>query len=115
MKADQELPFHASSRSKIKQYLTIALYNDLKTLRTPSGYTLDQAITSGIENPDSSIGIYAGDMESYDCFAPVLLPIIDAPAVHGGPRLTWTRNRHSYAHPGYGWQEIYADFLFQAT
>ena len=77
MKADQELPFHASSRSKIKQYLTIALYNDLKTLRTPSGYTLDQAITSGIENPDSSIGIYAGDMESYDCFAPVLLPIIE--------------------------------------
>ncbi|MDX9965294.1 MAG: arginine kinase, partial [Desulfobacter postgatei] len=77
MKADQELPFHASSRSKIKQYLTIALYNDLKTIRTPSGYTLDQAITSGIENPDSSIGIYAGDMESYDCFAPVLLPIIE--------------------------------------
>lgn len=77
MKAEPELPFHAFSQSKIKQHLTLKLYHDLKTIRTPSGYSLDQAIRSGIENPDSSIGIYAGDMESYDCFAPVLLPIIE--------------------------------------
>ncbi|WP_020588172.1 phosphagen kinase [Desulfobacter curvatus] len=77
MKAEPGLPFHISSRSKIKQHLTLKLYNDLKRIRTSSGYTLDQAIRSGIENPDSSIGIYAGDMESYKCFAPVLLPIIE--------------------------------------
>lgn len=77
MKAEPGLPFHDFSRSRIKQHLTLKRYNDLKEIRTPSGYTLDQAIRSGIENPDSSIGIYAGDMESYDCFAPVLLPIIE--------------------------------------
>lgn len=77
MKADQGLLFHTSSRSKIKQHLTLKRYNDLKDIRTPSGYSLDQAIRSGIENPDSSIGIYAGDMESYDSFAPVLVPIIE--------------------------------------
>ena len=77
MKVEPGLPFHVSSRSKIKQHLTLKLYNALKEIRTPSGYSLDQAIRSGIENPDSNIGIYAGDMESYDCFAPVLLPIIE--------------------------------------
>jgi creatine kinase/arginine kinase len=77
MKADSGLPFHVFSRSKIKQHLTLSLYNDLKGIRTSSGYTLDQAIKSGIGNPDSAIGIYAGDMDSYDCFAPVLLPIIE--------------------------------------
>nr|WP_321396518.1 phosphagen kinase [uncultured Desulfobacter sp.] len=77
MKAEPGLPFHVFSRSQIKQHLTLSLYNDLKHIRTSSGYSLDQAIKSGIGNPDSAIGIYAGDMESYDCFAPVLLPIIE--------------------------------------
>lgn len=77
MKAESALPFHVSSASKVKQYLTLNIYNDLKKIRTPSGYTLDQAVRSGIENPDSTIGIYAGDMESYECFAPLLLPIIE--------------------------------------
>jgi creatine kinase/arginine kinase len=77
MKAESILLFHVSSRSKIKQHLTPKLYNDLKKVRTPSGYSLDQAIRSGVENPDSTIGIYAGDVESYECFAPILLPIIE--------------------------------------
>ncbi|WP_320040186.1 phosphagen kinase [uncultured Desulfobacter sp.] len=77
MKAEPGLPFHVFSRSKIKQHLTLKLYNDLKKFRTSSGYSLDQAIKSGIGNPDSTIGIYAGDIESYDCFAPVLRPIIE--------------------------------------
>lgn len=77
MKVEPGLPFHDFSHSKIKQHLTLKLYNDLKKIRTPSGYSLDQAIKSGIGNPDSTIGIYAGDMESYDYFAPVLMPIIE--------------------------------------
>ncbi|PIE63388.1 MAG: arginine kinase [Desulfobacter postgatei] len=77
MKAEPRLPFHVACRSKIKQHLTLKRYNALKGIRTSSGYSLDQAIRSGIKNPDSSIGIYAGDMESYDSFAPVLLPIIE--------------------------------------
>ena len=38
--------------------------------------SLDMAIRSGIENPDSSIGFYAGDKESYHVFDPVLSPMI---------------------------------------
>ncbi|WP_321492523.1 phosphagen kinase [uncultured Desulfobacter sp.] len=72
-----QLPFHLTSQSKIKQHLTLELYKDLKEVRTPWGYSLDQAIRSGIENPDSSIGIYAGDMESYDSFSQIFLPIIE--------------------------------------
>ena len=69
--------YYVFSQSSITKHLTLKRYNDLKDIRTPSGYSLDQAIRSGIKNPDSSIGIYAGDMESYDCFAQVLLPIIE--------------------------------------
>jgi len=60
-----------------KKHLTPERENSLKTLRTPNGYTLERAIRSGVENPDSSIGIYAGDAESYEVFAPVLDPVIE--------------------------------------
>lgn len=45
-------------------------------MQTDSGYTLAQAIASGIKNPDSAIGIYAGDAQSYTTFSLVFDPII---------------------------------------
>lgn len=53
---------------------------------TPSGFTIEDAIRSGRENPDSSVGVYAGDAESYekDYFGEFFDRIIDA--YHGfGP------------------------------
>jgi creatine kinase/arginine kinase len=58
------------------KYLTPEVYEALKDLITANGYTLKQAINSGVENPDSSIGVYAGDVESYTLFAPLFDPII---------------------------------------
>jgi creatine kinase/arginine kinase len=61
----------------MKKYLTDEVYSKLKKLKTKSGYTLDMAINSGLENPDSSIGIYAGDEESYELFDDMFSPIIE--------------------------------------
>jgi len=58
------------------KYLTQEIYDELKDQKSPSGFTLDKIINSGIKNPDSSIGVYAGDKESYEIFAPLFDPII---------------------------------------
>ncbi len=72
-----EIPcFPPDSPSLIKQYLTPALFEQLLSLKTDTGFTLETAIRSGLENPDSHIGIYAGDAQSYALFSPVLDPII---------------------------------------
>ena len=68
--------FPESCHSALCRHLSPELYDSLKGRRTRYGYTLDQLIRSGIENPDSSIGVYAGDEESYTLFAPLLDPII---------------------------------------
>ena len=62
--------------SLLCKYLTPEIYEALKDKETRYGYTLDQLIRSGIENPDSSIGVYAGDEETYELFSPLLDPII---------------------------------------
>ncbi len=64
-------------QSLMKKYLVDEIYSELKNLKTKSGYTLDMAINSGLENPDSSIGIYAGDEESYELFDSIFNPIIE--------------------------------------
>lgn len=63
-------------QSLMKKYLTKEIYEELKEKKTKYGYTLKKLINSGIKNEDSSIGVYAGDKESYDLFAPLLEPII---------------------------------------
>ncbi len=70
--------FHPDSRALVKQYLTPAIYKQLSPLETPSGFTLKAAIQSGLKNPDSHIGIYAGDALSYSVFSRILDPIIHA-------------------------------------
>lgn len=59
------------------KYLTPEIYSELKDKQTAYGFTLDRAIKSGILNPDSSIGAYAGDEESYRLFSSLFDPVID--------------------------------------
>ena len=59
------------------KYLTPELYEKLKDRKTSHNFTLQRAIQSGLDNPDSSIGIYAGDAESYTLFAEIFDPIIE--------------------------------------
>ena len=61
----------------LKKYLTEDVYNALRDKKTKSGFTLTDLIKSGVENLDSSNGVYAGDEESYSLYAKVLDPIIE--------------------------------------
>lgn len=70
------VPFDETSRCLVKKHLSQERYSSLKNCSTASGYTLDKAIRSGVVNSDSSIGIYAGDSESYDVFAEIFTPVI---------------------------------------
>ncbi len=69
--------FPDDAKSLAKKYLTKEIYQKLIPLKTNSGFTLHDAVKSGIENPDSSIGIYAGDAESYELFFDLFKPIIE--------------------------------------
>lgn len=65
------------SKSLLAKYLTPNLFNKLKDKTTTDGFTLRDAINSGVENPDSGIGAYVGDEESYELFAALFDPIIE--------------------------------------
>ena len=63
------------------KHLTPRLYSKLRDQVTPSGYTLDAAIQTGVDNPGHpfilTVGAVAGDEESYDTFAELFDPIIE--------------------------------------
>jgi len=69
--------FTPQHRSLLAKYLTKDIFNQLKDKKTSNGFTLEDLIISGVKNPDSSIGTYAGDHESYKLFAPLLDKIIE--------------------------------------
>lgn len=50
--------------------LTPAIYAKLRNKVTPNGYTLDQCIQTGVDNPGhpfiKTVGMVAGDEESYE-------------------------------------------------
>jgi arginine kinase len=68
--------FPSDCKSLLSKYLTKEVYEKLKDKKTSSGFTLADAIASGLENNDSGIGVYAGDIESYETFAALFDPII---------------------------------------
>ena len=62
---------------------TFVIYNVLFIFflqKTPSGFTLDMAIQTGVDNPGhpfiSTVGVVAGDEESYEVFKDLMDPII---------------------------------------
>jgi creatine kinase/arginine kinase len=57
--------------------LTQEVFDTLKDKKTAFNFTLEKAINSGVQNIDSGIGVYAGDEESYETFAPLFNPIIE--------------------------------------
>lgn len=69
-------PMSSPHQSLLAQHLTPELYELLKDRRTSNGFTIDDVARSGRQNPDSSIGLYAGDAESYDLFDELFAPII---------------------------------------
>lgn len=68
----------ATKTSLLERHLTPELYQRLQGLKTAEGFTIDDVIRSGRMNPDSSVGVYAGDAESYVLFSEFLDQIIGA-------------------------------------
>ena len=68
--------FPSKSHSLVKKHLSESIFKKLEKRKTSSGYTLNHAIQSGILNPDSDIGIYAGDTETYKIFSEIFDLII---------------------------------------
>ena len=68
--------FTQEHKSLMAKYLTKDIYDELKELKTSNSFTLEKAIASGVKNPDSGIGVYAGDQESYTTFEKLFDPII---------------------------------------
>ncbi|MEA1915089.1 MAG: arginine kinase, partial [Campylobacterota bacterium] len=69
--------FTNEHQSLMAKYLTKELFEELKDLRTSNDFSLQELIHSGVRNPDSGIGAYAGDEESYTTFAALFDPIIE--------------------------------------
>ena len=69
--------FPKECQSQLSKHLTKDIFEALKDKKTANGFTLEQAINSGVVNLDSGIGVYAGDEESYELFAPLFDPIIE--------------------------------------
>jgi arginine kinase len=88
----------AESKSLLKKYLTQEVFDALKTKVTPTfKSSLLDVIQSGVENPDSGVGIYAPDAESYTVFADLFDPIIED--YHGGFKKT-------DKHPAKNWGDV---------
>lgn len=68
--------FDTRYKSLMAKHLSQDTYDTLCDKRTSGGVTLDEVIHSGIQNPDSGVGLYAGDAESYTLFAPLFDSII---------------------------------------
>lgn len=82
------------SGSLLKKYLSRDVFDRLKDRRTSYGSGLEDVIQSGLANPDSGIGAYAPDPESYSVFRELFDPIIQD--YHAGfgeddvhPELDW--------------------------
>lgn len=67
----------SDSKSLLKKYLTKEVFDALKNKKTSFGSTLLDCVQSGFENPDSGVGIYAPDAESYSVFSDLFDPIIE--------------------------------------
>ncbi|XP_072771073.1 LOW QUALITY PROTEIN: creatine kinase M-type-like [Nerophis lumbriciformis] len=77
---DEEFPDLSLHNNHMAKVLTKDIYNKLRGKSTPSGFTVDDIIQTGVDNPGHpfimTVGCVAGDEESYEVFKDLLDPII---------------------------------------
>merc|ERR1712121_71847 len=77
---DEDYPDFSQHNNHMAKVLTKDMYSKLRSKSTPSGYTLDMAIQTGVDNPGHpfimTVGAVAGDEESYEVFKDLFDPII---------------------------------------
>jgi creatine kinase len=76
-KYDNYPVFTPKHRSLMAKNLTPEIYAKLKDRSTSSGYTIDQAIQTGVDTPHLGVGVVAGDEESYETFKELLDLVIE--------------------------------------
>merc|ERR1712173_235256 len=80
--AEDEYPDLEKHNNHMAHVLTLEMYKRLRSKQTPSGYTIDNVIQTGVDNPGHpfimTVGAVAGDEESYDVFAEFFDPVIEA-------------------------------------
>lgn len=80
--AEDEYPELENHKNHMAHVLTLEMYKHLRAKQTPSGYTIDHVIQSGVCNQGDSMvmsdGCVAGDEESYETFAEFFDPVIEA-------------------------------------
>jgi len=79
--AKQDFPDFKKSNNWMSKCLTLDMYTTLREKTTPGGYTLDQAIQTGVDNPGHpfimTVGATFGDEESYETFKPLFDAIVE--------------------------------------
>ncbi|CAD5121875.1 unnamed protein product [Dimorphilus gyrociliatus] len=110
-KAEEDFPDLSKHNNWMAKCLTKEIYANLRDKVTPSGFTLDQVIQTGVDNPGHpfimTVGAVAGDEETYTVFKELLDPIIDGR--HGGygpdqkhpSDLDWTKLKGGEFDPKY--------------
>lgn len=53
------------------------LFEKLKNVKSPSGWTIARSINTGVKYPESFVGCHAGDLESYTLFKELFDPVIE--------------------------------------
>jgi len=85
-KSAEDFPDLSQHNNWMAKVLTPEIYAKYRDVATPTGYTFDSAIQTGVDNPGHpfimTVGCVAGDEESYTVFKDFFDPIIDKR--HGG-------------------------------
>ena len=83
---DEDFPDLSKHNNWMAKVLTKEMYARLRNKVTPNGFTFDNAIQTGVDNPGHpfifTVGCVAGDEESYDVFNEFFDEVIDKR--HGG-------------------------------
>jgi len=74
-----ELPrFTPAHKSAMAKFLTQELFDKLKDVKSEKGYTLSNAIMTGVVTPHLGVGATAGDEDCWNVFKDLYYPIIKA-------------------------------------
>lgn len=87
---DEEMPDLSKHNNWMSKVMTPELYKRMRARQTKSGFTIDDVIQTGVDNPGHpfimTVGCVAGDEDSYEAFAEFFDHIIEAR--HGGYKST---------------------------
>ncbi|XP_072036163.1 creatine kinase U-type, mitochondrial-like [Amphiura filiformis] len=79
--ASANFPDLSKHNNVMASHLTPNIYAKLAHRSTPNGFTLDECIQTGVDNPGhpfiKTVGMVAGDEECYEVFREIFDPVID--------------------------------------